>query len=247
MKQGRAAKKTAFLRYLYTFSFPNGTKRKFEVKLDPETLEIVGKSKSKPPEWASMEFVPCDGCFPNPNEHKYCPIAVNIADLIKTFREISSTEQALVTVETPERTTSKVCAVQSGLYSLLGIYMVASGCPVMEKLKPMVRFHLPFASIQETVYRVFSMYLTAQYYRSKKGLKPDWTLRGLSELYREINEVNIRLSRRITKASEQDAAINALVSLDVFTHFLQRPLPELMESLEPIFQPYLDSNAKTAP
>jgi hypothetical protein len=131
------------------------------------------------------------------------------------------------------------------LYSLLGIYMVASGCPIMEKLKPMVRFHLPFASIQETVYRVFSMYLTAQYYRSKKGLKPDWSLQGLAKLYHNINELNIRLSRRIAKASEQDATINALVSLDVFTHFLQTPLSELMNSLEPIFQPYLESHAKT--
>src|SRR5206468_7329766 len=116
------------------------------------------------------------------------------------------------TVETDERTISRICPVQSGLYSLLGIYMVASGCPEMQKLKPLVRFHLPFASIQETMFRVFSMYLAAQYFRSKKGMKPDWTLEGLSKIYHQINDVNVRLSRRIAKASEQDATMNALVS-----------------------------------
>src|SRR5208282_123546 len=189
MKQSRSGKKLPPICYTYTFAFANGAKKKFEVKLDPVTLDIITEAPSKPPHWASMEFLSCDGCALKPSEHKYCPIAVNIADLVKDFQDVSSTEQALVTVETADRNSSKVCAVQSGLYSLLGIYMVASGCPVMEKLKPLVRFHLPFASIQETMYRVFSMYLTAQYYRSKKGLKADWTLQGLSTLYHDINEV----------------------------------------------------------
>ena len=37
--------------------------------------------------------------------------------------------------------------------------MALSGCPVLEQLKPMARFHLPFASVEETIYRAASMYL----------------------------------------------------------------------------------------
>lgn len=239
MEPGRTKKKPP-IRILYTFSFPNGIKKEFEVRLDPDTLNIIGRPKAKPPFWASLEFTQCEECPLNRAKEKYCPIAVNVADLAKSFRNVPSTEQALVTVETKERKISKVCAVQSGLYSLLGIYMVASGCPVMEKLKPMVRFHLPFATIEETMYRAFSMYLTAQYFRNKKGLKPDWTVDGLSDLYRQINAVNIRFAQRITKASKEDSTMNALVSLDVFTHFLQKTPANLLDSLESLFEPYLD-------
>ena len=33
----------------------------------------------------------------------------------------------------------------------------------MESLKPMVRFHLPFATVEETVFRSVSTYLLSQY------------------------------------------------------------------------------------
>lgn len=60
---------------------------------------------------------------------------------------------------TEERTYSKDTLLQQGLASLLGIVMTTSGCPVLEPLKPMVRFHLPFATLTETVYRMVSMCL----------------------------------------------------------------------------------------
>jgi len=50
--------------------------------------------------------------------------------------------------------------------------------PIFEKLKPMVRFHLPFASIEETKYRAISMYLLAQYFLYQQGSQPDWDLKN---------------------------------------------------------------------
>jgi hypothetical protein len=63
----------------------------------------------------------------------------------------------------------------------------------------------------------------------------------LSQLYREINAVNIRFAQRISKASKEDSTMNALVSLDVFTHFLQKTPSNLLEGLESLFGPYLEA------
>ncbi len=65
----------------------------------------------------------------------------------------------------------------------MGIYMVTSGCPVMGKLKPMVKFHLPFASGEETSYRMVTMYLLAQFFKYKNGKEPDWDLKNLVKIY----------------------------------------------------------------
>jgi Domain of unknown function (DUF6901) len=52
-----------------------------------------------------------------------------------------------------ERSYFKKTTMQKGIVSLLGILLVSSGCPVMAKLRPMVRFHLPFASMLATTFR----------------------------------------------------------------------------------------------
>ena len=77
-----------------------------------------------------------------------------------------SHEMVTVTVRTDERTFTKETMIQHGLSPLVGIIMTTGGCPIMEHLKPMVRFHLPFASLEETIFRMVSMYLMVQYYRA---------------------------------------------------------------------------------
>ena len=40
--------------------------------------------------------------------------------------------------------------------------MATAGCPWTDRLRPMARFHLPFANEAETVYRSVSMYLLSR-------------------------------------------------------------------------------------
>ena len=49
-----------------------------------------------------------------------------------------------------ERSFTLQLGARQAIISPLGIYMVTSGCPIMNKLRPMVRFHPPFATIAET-------------------------------------------------------------------------------------------------
>ena len=94
--------------------------------------------------------------------------------------------------------------------------MAGSGCPILGKLKSMVRFHLPFATIDETEVRTISIYLMAQYVQYKKGLEPDWTLKKLKKIYADIEVVNRNIADKLSELERQDANVNSVVILNNF-------------------------------
>ncbi len=51
---------------------------------------------------------------------------------------------------------------QQAMSSVLGLIMATAGCPWTDRLRPMARFHLPFASDAETLYRSISMFLLSR-------------------------------------------------------------------------------------
>ena len=53
-------------------------------------------------------------------------------------------------------------SAQQAMSSVLGLIMATSGCPWTDRLRPMARFHLPFASEAETLYRSVGMFLLAR-------------------------------------------------------------------------------------
>jgi hypothetical protein len=122
----------------------------------------------------------------------------------------------------------------------MGIYMTTSGCPVMARFRPMVRFHLPFATMEETRYRVLSMYLLAQYLRKRRGAPPDWDAKGILEIYEAIRTVNQDFSKRLRATQIEDATLNAIVRLDAFADIIAFTVDQhMLETLEPLFQAYL--------
>ena len=195
------------------------------------------------PQWARMDYASCEHCPLKPGT-EYCPIAVNFAPVVDEFRDVLSVKTATVEVETAERKYFKKTSVQEALFPLLGIYMSASGCPSMEKLKPMVRYHLPFATIDETIYRVITMYVTAQYMRMQSGMEPDWELKGITEMYDQVNRVNQAFCRRLTKAANEDALVNAVVILDAFGSLVKMPTAQGAERLRKLFAPFLQPPEK---
>jgi hypothetical protein len=120
----------------------------------------------------------------------------------------------------------------------MGIIMVSGGCPVMDPLRPLVRFHLPFASMEETEFRIVSMYLIAQYFREKKGEKPDWSLDGLKEIYNKVGEVNISFADRLRAATKKDASVNALIILDCFAKGVPFAVRTTLSDYEKYFEFY---------
>lgn len=223
------------IRFRYTFKFENGNSKTFEIVLDSATLELVPEKDIPKPDWAKLSFFPCEHC-PLEAHTEYCPVAVNLSHIVSEFKDSVSHEKTMVTVETPERTYFKQTTLQKGLSSIIGIYMVTSNCPVMDKLRPMVRFHLPFATPTETMFRTVSTYLTGQFIAMREGKKPDWELQKLVEMYKAVSAVNKGMSRRISNASIKDANVNAVIILhsfgDAVPYFIENGLAEIKYMFE---------------
>ncbi len=225
------------IRFLYTFEFPDSTEKEFEVQLNAKTLELSTKKDLPKPAWTKLKYKQCEQC-PLGDEHEYCPVAVNLSALVESFKDSVSYESTNVRVQTNERIYEKATTLQKGLSSIIGMYMVTSACPVMDKLRPMVRFHLPFGSMEETVYRAVSMYLTAQYLLMRKGKTPDWDLKKLVEIYKAVTHVNRGISNRLSSASEEDANMNAVVILSAYAEMVPFSIEHRLAELEYIFSEY---------
>ena len=225
-----------YLWFKYKFNFAEKASREFLVHLDRQTLDLVLEKREVIPDWALLHNDRCINCTLDEKKNKYCPVAVNILDLIEFFKDGVSYEEVEITVLTETRSYFKKTTLQKGISSLLGIYMSTSGCPILNRLKPMVRFHLPFASPEETTFRALSSYLLGQHFKHKKGKPGDWDLNFLSRTYEEIHLVNKSFCQRLINANIKDASINAIIILDNFTKFVLAEIDfNLIEEIENLF------------
>jgi len=212
----------------------------FDISLEPDTLTYHSLSSAVKPAWTELGFHKCDGCKLEMLGVDHCPVAINLQDIVTAFKSDVSYDIIDLSIETNERTYSKEkVSMQSGLSSILGIIMVTSGCPTLDHLRPMVATHLPFASIDESIYRAMSMYLLAQFTRAKNGLEPDWTLKGLHQIYSDIDAINISMVKRLQAATEEDASLNAVVILDSFAKLVPMSIDGSFGGMEDLFWPYL--------
>ncbi len=229
------------IRILYKFQAQDGTERQFETILDGKSLALRNDTSPQLPAWTKLGFQQCENC-PLGSDTERCPVAVNLSGLIDAFKFSTSYENVFVVVDTPERSYAKETTIQNALSSLMGIYMVTSNCPVLDKLRPMVRFHLPFASATETVYRAVTMYLLAQYFKKQKGETPDWDLEKLVDIYRDVSRVNKGMWNRLSAASSFDANVNALIVLNTFGDALRFSIKKGLDDLEKLFGNYLQDD-----
>jgi hypothetical protein len=223
----------------YCYEFKTGAAAVFKLDLDRETLRLRRTLKTDPPLWALLNHKRCENCPLDVKEHSYCPVALNFVDVAERFKDIVSHENVAVTVTTEDRTYAKNTTIQQGLSPLIGIIMATSGCPVLDHLKPMVRFHLPFASLDDTVFRMVSMHLLVQYYRNQEGLQAEWRLDGLTRVYAEVGIVNRDFANRLRDAAKKDANINGLVNLDCFASMVPLVADDTLKALKPYFSAYL--------
>ena len=229
------------IRFQYRFIFGRGLERNIDVKLDEKTLNLIQTRKTSYPKWAKLKFYQCPNCSLHESHHLFCPIAINLVDLVDFFETAISWNKVDLIIQTGERKYMKNTTLQQGISSLLGIYMVTSECPFMTKLKPMVRYHLPFSTMQETLYRVMSMYLLAQYFLYRQGKTPDWELKNLVKIYDDIQIVNKSLSKRLSNVKMKDAIPNALVKLDLFAKHISTLINRnTLDEIECLFGAYYD-------
>ncbi len=225
------------LQFTYTFIFGNGETQSIHITLKPDTLELIREPHEELPEWTKLEFCKCPNCTLKKEDHPYCPVAASLVDIIDYFKNLVSFEKAEVRVEAKERTYIQRIDLQKGVSSMMGIFTVSCGCPILSTLRPMVRFHLPFASLEETMYRWISMYLVRQFFRKKNGCEPDWELKELTGDLEQIHTVNTTLLKRIKNQRAKDTHINALIILDIFAEFIaQSFIRDNLSKIEYLFE-----------
>lgn len=224
----------------YGFRLRDQPEKLFLIRLRKPQLELMTSHEGPLPAWTRLPHSQCPNCPLKPEQHPHCPIAVNLVGLIDAFKDCLSTEEAEITIRSESREVHRRAPVQYGVSSLMGLLMATSGCPIMDKLRPMVHTHLPFATIEETMYRAVSMYLLAQYYLRQRSQPADWDLNGLLGLFEAVGRVNQAFSRRLISINPKDASLNALANLDCFalaTAFsIER---DRMKELEALFTAYL--------
>lgn len=224
----------------YRFRWEDGRQREFTVRLKHPSLSLETVPREDLPAWTELGFNQCPNCPLKPADSPRCPVAVSIVDLVELFKDCLSTEVTEVTIQSEAREYRKTMSVMDGLSSLMGLYMATSGCPVLDKLRPMVLTHLPFASMEETMYRAVSMYLVAQLLLHKRGKTPDWDLKDLMLIFDEVNLVNRTFIKRLYVAVPKDASLNALVKLDCLAGFARFSIDRTyLKELEKSFASYL--------
>jgi hypothetical protein len=223
----------------YRFVFDDGKEESFAMDFDPETMAYRPGGAVAPSEWARLENGKCRNCPLKEADSPYCPVARNLAPVIERFADRISFEEVEVVVSTPSREYRKRTSLQRGIAAIFGLIMATSGCPVVDKLRPMAFTHLPLAEMGETRYRAITMYLFAQYFRDRKGLPADWELKGLEETYTAVGIVNQDFIKRLRAIDMKDANYNALAGLDCFCLGDAAIMSISLDKLERIFQSYL--------
>lgn len=231
------------INYQYRFRFESGREEAFDIHLDGTTLEPREPGATNPPEWVRLENHKCSHCTLDPLEVFFCPLALRLLPLVERLGDVVSFDNVDVTVALDERTVTRSVTAQEGISSLMGIITATSGCPHTVFFKPMARFHLPFASTEETFYRAASMYMMGQYYRWQAGKGVDMDLSGLLYYYSQVAEVNKGIAKRLRAERREDGAVNAIVLLDMFVKGMPELFTDTLKELEPLFRSYIDADS----
>lgn len=216
----------------YKFLLRDGSEQVITVDLDRATAPLAAPADA--PDWTALEFRKCLNCPLKVEDSPRCPAALDLAPTISAFAKIISHETAEVVVHTPQRVVGKQCQVQDALSSVVALIMATSACPILGKLRGLARTHLPFSTIDETLFRALGAYLIQQLIEARKGGTPDWELKKLRAHYVELEILNHSFKKRIDAAAQEDATINAVSALGVLSTGVGFSIDDQLTDLEPL-------------
>lgn len=226
-----------YISICYIFDFNSPQEKKYELQIRKNDLSYVSSEFKDLPEWTKLDYHKCEHCPLNSDEHPYCPMAANISQVADHFIDEKSYRETKVGVITEERTYLKRVPLQDALFSIFGLIMATCACPHMNFLRPMARFHLPFATSAETTMRSISMFFLRKYFQGKKTGEFKYNLDELETSYENVNKVNKGICNRFQNTATGDADANAVVILDTFAQLLTGELSGDYSELEDLFNP----------
>jgi hypothetical protein len=222
----------------YAFKLDEHWLEIIDLQLDPQTLDLLNSPGKNLPFWTQLDFHQCPHCPLDLLKYPVCPVAATLVDIVDRFEDVMSYDELDLEVTTTARHVFQHTTAQRGISSLLGILFPSSGCPHTVFFKPMVRFHLPLANEEETIFRASGMFLLAQYYLREKKTAGDLNFDGLKQIYENMNLVNMNVAERLRNASCTESSVNAIVLLDVFAHTMPLLIEEQLDELRHLFASY---------
>jgi len=222
--------------YKYKFDFPDGHQKDFTVDFNNQSLQSELLSENNYPDWAQLEFHQCTSCPLTSEDYLYCPLAVSLVPIIYWCKDLSSYDEVDVTVTSAERQVYAHTSLQRAISSLLGLLMSSSACPKMKFLRPLARFHLPLATHEETIFRAVSATFLKKYFDQEDNRNDEDLLAELKEQYKELQNLNRFIAERIRGAIKRDAAVNAIVLLDVLSKSVSFSIDGSLQQIRYLFE-----------
>lgn len=222
--------------YKYKFEFPDGHQKDFVVDFNNQSLQAELVTENSYPDWAQLEFHQCKSCPLISEDYLYCPLAVNLVPIIYWCKDLSSYDEVDITVTSAERQVCAHTSLQRGISSLLGLLMSSSACPKMKFLRPLARFHLPLATHEETIFRAVSAAFLKKYFDHEEHKDDEDSLAELKAQYKELQDLNRFIANRIRGATKRDAAVNAIVLLDVLSKSVSFSIDDSLQRIRYLFE-----------
>jgi hypothetical protein len=223
----------------YALHFPDGAALEIPFECEEEEFTVVVPERESWPAWTRLDSHKCGHCPLDAETHPQCPLARALVGIVEATADLVSHDPVVAEAIVSERRISVDTTAGDALRSLMGLIIPASGCPHTAHFKPMARFHLPFSTAEETLYRVCSMYTLAQRLRVGAGLEPDDAFEGLTRIYADINSVNTHVAERLLEAAGEDSSRSAVALLDVFAQLIPFQFDQALEQLRGLFGAYL--------
>ena len=217
---------------VYRFHLANGVEE-IALRFDRATFALQEPADKPIAAWTRLDYHQCPNCPLSPRESPQCPFARGLSGFVERFETFRSFDEATTEVVTESRTVAGHKSLQDGMASLVGLIGATSGCPHLAFFRPMARFHLPFARDDETLFRVFSMYLLGRYLRD--GALGAATLDDLRRHTEAATLVNRGMAERVRAAFDRDVLVNAVIILDMFARAVPFAIEEGLQDLRDMF------------
>jgi len=218
----------------YQLKFDEKTEFVYEF-VNEKSLQLRQPVNAPQEDWMKLSHCQCENCPLTEETHPECPVARNIYVLLKDWSQIISHDKVGLTVTSEQRTVIAQTTAQKALSSLLGLIMATSDCPHTRFFRPMANFHLPLSSASETNFRVLSSFFLMQYFQSMDVDDFSFDLQKLNEIYENMHIVNVHIKNRLESAVIEDAALNAVVILDMFAISMPYYIEDELQKLRLLF------------
>ena len=208
----------------YEFEAPDRAPTKLRILLDrpPATSQAP---------WTQLDHHRCPNCPLPKTPGASCPAAADLEPVVEALGSVASIQSVKVTVTTPQRVYQQSVTGSEGARAALGLVMATSNCPILEDLRVLAHFHLPFATQDESTFRFVSAYLVRQFLTQQAPVNLD----GLVDKMDELRKLNIAFANRLRAACSKDALPNAIVQLFTLSMAVSGEAEDGLESLRAFF------------